>query len=121
MVFVVMQVAFQDFFTNSSIFNGLLNYLNIVEVYLFGTLETLSEPNRFTAGIFEDFDHFQLELLKAFLTILLLSLFLVFVSWKYYGADIYERFIKSSSSKEIEELKASVSKLKLPKEHTSRV
>lgn len=109
-----------DYFTNSSIFNGVLIYLNALQVYLSDTVEFLREPDQLTAGAL-DFDEFQLKLLKVFLGILLCNLLLIFAAWRFYGKDIYQRFIRLTSTKEIEELKASVSKLKLPKEHTPRI
>lgn len=140
-----------DYFTNSSIIDGLLIYLNTLEVYLSDTVEILREPDQLTAGVL-NFHDFQLGLLQIFIGILLFNLLLVFVAWKRYGKEIHDRFIKlckyidptfkpfwrwkltlfgitsaykhplfAASTKEIEELKASVAKLKLPKEHTPRI
>ncbi|KAG7296597.1 hypothetical protein JYU34_020407 [Plutella xylostella] len=67
------------------------------------------------------FNEFQFLLLKTFSTILLFTLLLIFVSWRVYGKRISERFMKPATSATIEQLKESVSKLKLPKEHTPRI
>lgn len=67
------------------------------------------------------FNEFQFLLLKTFVLILLFTLLLIFISWRVYGRRISERFMKPATSATIEQLKESVSKLKLPKEHTPRI
>lgn len=67
------------------------------------------------------FNEFQFLLLKTFFLILLITLLLIFISWRVYGNRISERFMKPATSATIEQLKESVSKLKLPKEHTPRI
>ncbi|XP_055677611.1 uncharacterized protein LOC129786542 [Lutzomyia longipalpis] len=67
------------------------------------------------------FSDIQLVLLKSFLTLFLIITSLVVFYWLKYGSVISERFIKPSTVKEIEELKLSVARLKLPKEHTPRL
>lgn len=67
------------------------------------------------------FNEFQFLLLKTFFLILLFTLLLIFISWRVYGKRISERFMKPATSATIEQLKESVSKLKLPKEHTPRI
>ncbi|XP_017773529.1 PREDICTED: uncharacterized protein LOC108560478 isoform X2 [Nicrophorus vespilloides] len=67
------------------------------------------------------FDEFQLTLLKGFSLTLIITLFLIYASWRVFGKNICERFMKPATSKTIEELKASVSRLKLPKEHSPRI
>ncbi|VEN41067.1 unnamed protein product, partial [Callosobruchus maculatus] len=67
------------------------------------------------------FDEFQTSLLQIFLGILFLNLLFIVILWRIYGETICERFMKLSTLREIEELKASVAKLKLPKEHTPRI
>lgn len=67
------------------------------------------------------FDEFQLKLLKGFLLILCSNVLLILISWKIFGRKIFERFMKPPTSSAIEELKNSVSLLKLPKEHSPRV
>lgn len=113
-------ISFFNYITNSSIFHGVFIYLNTIQAYLCDSVKVLREPDQLTVGALE-FDDFQLKLLKIFFAFLILNLFLIFVAWKYYGRDIHERFIKPTSNREIEELRASVSKLKLPKEHTPRI
>ncbi|KAI8423718.1 hypothetical protein MSG28_012749 [Choristoneura fumiferana] len=71
-------------------------------------------------GVFY-FNEFQFLLLKTFLIILLFTLLLIFISWRVYGKRISERFMKPATLDTIEQLKESVSKLKLPKEHTPRI
>ncbi|XP_055716315.1 uncharacterized protein LOC129810083 [Phlebotomus papatasi] len=70
---------------------------------------------------FVPFTDFQLVLLKSFLTLSLITSSLVIFYWLKYGSVISDRFIKPSTVKEIEELKLSVARLKLPKEHTPRI
>lgn len=67
------------------------------------------------------FNEFQFLLLKTFFLILLFTLLLIFISWRVYGKRISERFMRPATSATIEQLKESVSKLKLPKEHTPRI
>ncbi|CAG9766428.1 unnamed protein product [Ceutorhynchus assimilis] len=110
-----------DYFTNSSIINGALLYLSSIQVYLVDPLQVFRETDQLTVAGVLNFDDFQLNLLKVFSGVLIVNLLLLVTAWKYYGADIYDRFLKLSNTKEIEELKASVSKLKLPKEHTPRI
>lgn len=67
------------------------------------------------------FDEFQVKLLKGFLAILFFNVILIFCMWKIYGSRICLRFMKPATTKVIEELRKSVSQLKLPKEHTPRI
>ncbi|KAJ4448121.1 hypothetical protein ANN_10133 [Periplaneta americana] len=67
------------------------------------------------------FDDFQIKLLKGFLFIFFANIFLIYMSWKIYGKRISEKFMRPVTSKTIEDLKRSVSLLKLPKEHSPRV
>lgn len=67
------------------------------------------------------FDEFQLQLFKVFAFILVSNVALIYVAWHVYGARISDRFMKPATSAAVEELKKSVSRLKLPKEHSSRV
>lgn len=68
-----------------------------------------------------DFTEFQLFLLKIFSSIFLTLLVCIALSWRKYGNRITNRFIRPSTAKEIEELKLSVARLNLPKEHTPRI
>lgn len=92
-----------------------------------------------------DFTEFQIEILKTFSVILAIVSLLIVYYWNKYGDVITERFIRpsmmthfiidllkskhmkfvlisvSGTLKEIEELKLSVARLKLPKEHTPRI
>jgi hypothetical protein len=96
------------------------------------------------------FDEFQIKLLKGLLFILCANICLIYMSWKVYGKRISEKFMRPGkfvsrlccgsmfycflregfernyfsflvTSKTIEDLKRSVSSLKLPKEHSPRV
>jgi uncharacterized membrane-anchored protein YitT (DUF2179 family) len=67
------------------------------------------------------FDEFQIKLLKGLLFILCANICLIYMSWKVYGKRISEKFMRPVTSKTIEDLKRSVSSLKLPKEHSPRV
>nr|XP_034826389.1 uncharacterized protein LOC117983867 [Maniola hyperantus] len=67
------------------------------------------------------FNEFQLLLFKTFSLILLFTFILIILSWRVYGKRISERFMRPATSATIEQLKESVSKLKLPKEHTPRI
>lgn len=81
--------SFVDYFTNSSIVNGFFVYLTTWT----DAVGLFSEPDQLTvAGLV--FDEFQLKLLAAFTLLLLINLLLLFGAWKYYGRDIYDRFIK---------------------------
>lgn len=64
---------------------------------------------------------FQQQIGKTFLIILGVNLLLIGFYWRKYGRIITDRFIRPSTAKEIEELKLSVARLKLPKEHSPRI
>lgn len=68
-----------------------------------------------------EFTEFQLHIGKTFLIILGVNLLLIGFYWRKYGTIITDRFIRPSTAKEIEELKLSVARLKLPKEHSPRI
>uniref|UniRef100_A0A182YLV9 Uncharacterized protein n=1 Tax=Anopheles stephensi TaxID=30069 RepID=A0A182YLV9_ANOST len=68
-----------------------------------------------------DFTDFQLFLLQIFSSILLALVVCIALAWCKYGNRITNRFIRPSTAKEIEELKLSVARLNLPKEHTPRI
>lgn len=76
-------------------------------------LESVGSPLEFT--------EFQLHICKTFLIILGVNLLLIGFYWRKYGRIITDRFIRPSTAKEIEELKLSVARLKLPKEHSPRI
>lgn len=123
-----MSSFFSDYFLNSSIIDVLQLYWTSINVYLSETVTALRETKSETiVSAFEQlpsslyFDDFQWALLKIFSTFLAINLLLIVLVWKIYGTRICDRFMKLSTLKEIEELKASVSKLKLPKEHTPRI
>lgn len=70
-----------------------------------------------------EFTEFQLYILRLFSAVLCVVVALIVVYWCKYGEVISERFIRpiSGTLKEIEELKLSVARLKLPREHTPRI
>lgn len=68
-----------------------------------------------------EFSALQFTLLKVLLVLLLGTAGLIAYSWRVYGKVITEKFVRPSTLKEIEELKLSVAKLKLPKEHSPRI
>lgn len=68
-----------------------------------------------------EFTEFQAHIGKTFLIILCVNLLLIGFYWRKYGSIITDRFIRPSTAKEIEELKLSVARLKLPKEHSPRI
>ncbi|XP_061401267.1 uncharacterized protein LOC133337018 [Musca vetustissima] len=67
------------------------------------------------------FTPLQRTLLYVLLALVLCTLIIIGYSWKIYGKVINEKFVRPSTLKEIEELKLSVDKLKLPKEHSPRI
>lgn len=64
---------------------------------------------------------FQLNILWTFLFILFCNILLILFFWNRYGNTISRHFIKSSTLIEIENLRKSVERLKLPREHTPRI
>lgn len=72
-----------------------------------------------TPGI--EYSDSQLALLQVVLILLITLVVLTGIYWQKYGDIITEKFIRPSTLKEIEELKLSVAKLKLPKEHSPRI
>lgn len=68
-----------------------------------------------------EFTDLQRTLFKVLLILLIFTAALIAYSWRVYGKVITEKFVRPSTLKEIEELKLSVAKLKLPKEHTPRI
>ncbi|VEN50526.1 unnamed protein product [Callosobruchus maculatus] len=120
--------TFSDLLENTSISDVIQLYWNNTLLYLtdfFAFLNSLQ--SRTILNIAEKlpewlyFDEFQTSLLQIFLGILFLNLLFIVILWRIYGETICERFMKLSTLREIEELKASVAKLKLPKEHTPRI
>uniref|UniRef100_A0A1B0ACF0 Uncharacterized protein n=1 Tax=Glossina pallidipes TaxID=7398 RepID=A0A1B0ACF0_GLOPL len=68
-----------------------------------------------------EFTDLQRTLFKVLFILLLFTGALIAYSWQVYGKVITEKFVRPSTLKEIEELKLSVAKLKLPKEHSPRI
>lgn len=63
----------------------------------------------------------QFTLLKVLIGLLVGTVGFIWYAWRVYGEVITEKFVRPSTLKEIEELKLSVAKLKLPKEHSPRI
>jgi len=111
-------------------------------VDLRGNLESLTGDFRWQNGPIA-FTDLQATLLKVLIVLLLGTCVLAGYSWSVYGQVITEKFVRPSRNmlkpgvyvdfrntdmscvsgtlKEIEELKLSVAKLKLPKEHSPRI
>nr|CAH7713427.1 unnamed protein product [Callosobruchus chinensis] len=120
--------TFSDLLENTSISDVIQLYWNNILLYLtdfFAFLNSLQSrtilniAEKFPQWLY--FDEFQTSLLQIFLGILFFNLVFIVILWRIYGETICERFMKLSTLREIEELKASVAKLKLPKEHTPRI
>lgn len=117
-----------------------LNISNIITIdqvnWIASTLEgyaspVLNESIAFIGYIFDfifinlcspiEFTELQITLLTVFLIIISVNIALIAYFWNKYGGVITDRFIRPSTLIEIEELKQSVAKLKLPNEHTPRI
>src|ERR1700691_4779128 len=71
---------------------------------------------------YDIFDEFQWKIFKVLLFIVLINLALIGLFWQIFGDRIIEKFLQpSTSALLIEELKNSISELKLPKEHSPRI
>lgn len=122
--------SFLNYVQNSAVAEVIWTYLNNIVTYLKENILLFKFPDSFpkTFGNFSfslqdtlQFNEFQGKLLLAFSTLLLVNIFLIAIAWYYLGQLICDRFMKPASSSAIEELRASVSRLKLPKEHTPRI
>jgi len=81
-----------------------------------GPLDYLDLP------VFDLLDEFQWRLFQILILIVLTNLALIWFFWHVYGAKIVEKFMQpTSSALLLEELKLSISELKLPKEHSPRI
>lgn len=101
-----------ELFTSSlSFVSGLLQELHLpAGVPWSGGLPTTAE-----------FSEFQVDLLKTLTIFVVVNLLLILWFWRKYGEVISNKFIRPSTLKEIEELKLSVARLKLPKDYTPRI
>jgi len=68
-----------------------------------------------------EFSEFQTDLVKTLLGFVAINTLLILFYWHRYGEVITDKFIRPSTAKEIEELKQSVARLKLPKDYTPRI
>jgi hypothetical protein len=72
--------------------------------------------------LFDLLDEFQWKLFKILLVIVSTNIALILFFWHVYGTKIVDKFMQPSSSDLfLEELKNSISELKLPKEHSPRI
>jgi len=102
---------------NSTVYQ-LSEYL---QTYLEPIAPYLEDVKHFILDL-ELLDEFQWKVCKILLFIISINFILIGVSWNTYGKKISEKFMQpSSSSLLIEELKNSISELKLPKEHSPRI
>lgn len=69
---------------------------------------------------FVQFDDFQIKLLKVLISFFICNLLIILILWHFLGRQICDRFMRPATSRAIEELKASVARLKLPKVHSPR-
>ncbi|XP_065169190.1 uncharacterized protein [Atheta coriaria] len=121
-----MSATYVDQLLNSTLIQTILAYVDHVPHICSETLLSLADRRavqELLAGIPQSlrFDDFQSTLLYSFLLLFTINIVLICIAWSVFGKSICERFMKPATSKAIEELKASVSRLKLPKEHTPRI
>lgn len=120
----------ESFFNSSVVFmDSLLSGISNIVLYTIGLTSNVTEGwshlsalslLNFVTALFS-YDEFQVTLLKVFLFILAFNLVSIYIAWKLYGKNIYDTFMKPVTPKIIEDLKKSVSRLNLPKEHSPRV
>lgn len=86
-------------------------------------LTNITTFTTFTIFDLDIFDEFQWKLCKILGFIVVTNIALIYFFWRrVYGSKIIDKFMQpSSSTKLIEELKNSISELKLPKEHSPRI
>lgn len=122
-------------FTEESLFNAsvafvdsLLSSVSNIVLYAIGLTSNATECLTHLSVLpvlnwqaFFSYDEFQVALLKVFLFILGFNIVSICIAWKVYGKNIFETFMKPVTPKIIEDLKKSVSRLNLPKEHSPRV
>lgn len=82
---------------------------------------TSSSLNSSSLPVGRHFTDFQTDLLKILLILVTVNCLLIGFYWHQYGTIITDKFIRPSTTKEIEELKLSVARLKLPKDYTPRI
>ncbi|KAL5288826.1 hypothetical protein ACFFRR_009183 [Megaselia abdita] len=113
--------------SGNSLFEDIEIFASEFYSFLLELLDTIVKKSSFPSLNFDSvlIDNFatnlQITLLKVIFLLLLTSIVLSGICWRKYGEVITEKFIKPSTQKEIEELKLSVAKLKLPKEHSPRI
>lgn len=94
-----------------------LEFVNsLISLSPFTLLDVLDFP------LFDILDEFQWKLCKILVFIVLINIALICIFWHIYGNQIVDKFMQpTSSARLIEELKHSISELKLPKEHSPRI
>ena len=126
-----MSTIIEESFVNTSVvfFNSLFSGVSDIVLYAIGLTSNVNEGwcqiisslSLLSWQAFFSFDDFQFALLKVFLFILGFNLASICIAWRVYGKNIYDTFMKPVTPKIIEDLKKSVSRLNLPKEHSPRV
>ncbi|XP_034236604.1 uncharacterized protein LOC117642476 [Thrips palmi] len=122
-------IAGEGLFNTSVVFmDALLSGFSYIVLYAIGLTSNASEGLFHLSTLslldwqaFFSYNEFQVALLKIFLFTLTFNLLCIFIAWKWYGKNIYDTFMKPVTPKIIEDLKKSVSRLNLPKEHSPRV
>ncbi|CAG9858136.1 unnamed protein product [Phyllotreta striolata] len=114
-----MLLIFSDYLENASVSDVIYFYWNAALLYFTDLFAYLHETSHQTLP--STFDDFQWDLLRIFAGLILFNLLSILIVWKLHGESIYKQFMTNPTLREIEELKASVSKLKLPKEHSPRI
>lgn len=122
-------IAEEGLFNTSVVFmDSLLSGFSNIVLYAIGLTSNVTEGWLYlsTLSLLDwqalfSFSEFQVALLKIFLFSLGFNLLCICIAWKLYGRNIYDTFMKPVTPKIIEDLKKSVSRLNLPKEHSPRV
>lgn len=112
-----------NYFEDISLLKAIEFYWNRIILYTKDFFQFINDTETVTyfEVIGDIFDDFQLKLFHILCGLIFFNLLLILIIWKRYGESICERFMINPTLREIEELRASVSKLKLPKEHSPRI
>lgn len=115
------------YLVNSTIFVfvALFQLLGKLPIFLQSLFESLIVTFIVVYQHFEDsvqslFSEFQIRLLQVFFGILTIHIVAICIAWRVYSDRITDRFLRPSHLISHEQLKTSVSELKLPAEHTPR-
>lgn len=97
-------------FKANTFLNSNTHWTEFLDHLLGGSINLFSHNNKFECVI-----------VNTLLFLIILNTLFIYLSWWKYGAVISKKFIKQSTLKEIEELRLSVARLKLPKDYTPRI